>query len=277
MAKKIIKFSKQVNRSYIKAADFDAEAFRARHKGAQERSAAKRADKKNSIISEIKDSEDPIETAFELLVPSSGKADTTAGELVRAMMRILYRDYNDGDMFYDGYGIETCGDAVAFLCNKLPELENDFENIAMRQLRDDAYTKALKQISEKIIEYIIDNPDSVIEKNTEDMFDYDGEEFIKEREWEARYDFECDIPDNLLAHIEAGNISDRDLEWEVESWDTVRNGEVSVNGNYISVNDLDSDSYYELEDSMYGWLESYGRDLDDEYGVPGEDEEEDEE
>lgn len=276
MAKKIIKFSKQVNRSYIKAADFDAEAFRARHKGAQERSAAKRADKKNNIISEIKDSEDPIETAFELLVPGSGKADTTAGELVRAMMKILYRDYNDGDMFYDGYGIETCGDAVAFLCSKLPELENDFENIAMRQLRDDAYTKALKQISEKVIEYIIDNPDSVIEKNTEDMFDYDGEEFIKEREWEARYDFECDIPDNLYAHLEAGNISDRDLEWELESWDVVRNGEVRVNGDYISVNDLDSDSYYELEDSMYGWLESYGRDLDDEYGVPSEEEEEEE-
>lgn len=277
MAKKVIKFSKQVNRSYIKAADFDAEAFRARHKGAQERSAAKRADKKNSIISEIKDSEDPIETAFELLVPSSGKADTVAGEIVRAMMRILYRDYNDGDLFYEGYGVETCGDAVAFLCDKLPDLESSFEGIAMRQLRDDVYTKEIKKISETVIDYILNNPDLVVEKNDEDMFDSNGEQFIKDRDWEARYDFECDIPDNLYAHLEAGNISDRDLEWELESWDVVRNGEVRVNGSYVSVSDLDSDSYYELEDSMYGWLEQYGSDLDDEYGVPSEEEEEEEE
>lgn len=277
MTTRVVKCSKQINRSYIKAADFDAEAFRARHKGAQERSAAKRADKQNNIIHQIEESEDPIETAFELLVPGSGKADTVAGEMVRAMMRILYRDYNDGDMFYDGYGIETCGDAVAYLCDKIPDLEDKFEDIAMRRLTEERYTQAIKAISEDLLDEIYADPDLVTTKNDEDMFDFDGEKFIKEHDWEARYDFECDIPDNLYAHLEAGNISDRDLEWELESWDVVRNGEVRVNGDYISVNDLDSDSYSELEDSMYGWLEQYGSDLDNEYGVPGEEEEEEEE
>jgi len=274
MTKKVIRCSKRVNRSYVKAADFDAEAFRARHKGAQERSAAKRKDKQDSIINQIKDAEDPIETAFELLVPSSGKADVVAGELVRAMMRILYRDWNDGDLFYEGYGIETCGDAVAFLCDKIPELEDDFEGIAMRQLNERRYTDAIKKISEKVIEHIFDNPDLVIEKNAEDMFDFDGEDFIRDREWEAKYNFECELPQNLYAHVEAGNISERDLQWELESWDYVRNGDVNVGSDYVSVYDLDRDSYDELESSMYGWLEQYGDDLDDEYGVPGEEEDE---
>ena len=34
---------------------------------------------------------------FEELVPMSGKADSLAGELVRATCRIGYRFFNDGD------------------------------------------------------------------------------------------------------------------------------------------------------------------------------------
>lgn len=276
--KRTIKFSR-ANKSYkpIQAAGFDAEAFKARHKAAQERSAAKKEERRNRIIMEIESSDDPIETAFELLVPGSGKADTVAGELVRAMMRILYRDYNDGDRFYEGYGIETCGDAVAFICDKIPDLEDKFEDIAMRNLTEERYTQAIKAISEDLLDEIYADPDLVTTKNDEDMFSYDGERFIKEREWEPRYDFECDIPDNVYAHLEAGNISTTDLQWEVEGWDVVRNGDVRVSRDYISVNDIDRDTYDELEENMYTWLDDYGDQLDEEYGVPNEDDEEEEE
>ena len=52
--------------------------------------------------------EQRINALFEELVPASGKADTVAGEIIRAVSRIIYRNYNDGDHVGVGYGNETC-------------------------------------------------------------------------------------------------------------------------------------------------------------------------
>ena len=59
-----------------------------------------------------------INQLFEELVPASGKAESLAGELVRAMARIGYRWYNDGDQVGIGYGRETCNPAARFLIHK---------------------------------------------------------------------------------------------------------------------------------------------------------------
>ena len=59
-----------------------------------------------------------INQLFEELVPASGKAENLAGELVRAMARIGYRWYNDGDQVGIGYGRETCNPAARFLIHK---------------------------------------------------------------------------------------------------------------------------------------------------------------
>ena len=48
--------------------------------------------------------EERINKLFKELVPETGKADSLAGELVRAMSRIGYRFYNDGDQLGIGYG-----------------------------------------------------------------------------------------------------------------------------------------------------------------------------
>ena len=45
---------------------------------------------------------------FDEHVPMSGKADTVGGEIVRAISRIGYRWWNDGDHIGVGYGNETC-------------------------------------------------------------------------------------------------------------------------------------------------------------------------
>lgn len=65
---------------------------------------------KNNVLNKIKaqvdpnmDPSDQLQVYFDALVPRSGKAKTVAGELVRAMMRILYRDFNDGDVWYSGF------------------------------------------------------------------------------------------------------------------------------------------------------------------------------
>jgi hypothetical protein len=66
---------------------------------------------------------------FAKLVPNSGNCKTLEGEMLRALAKIRYRYFNDGDYVNEGYGIETAGPAFMFLdwtqnCSKLilPEL-----------------------------------------------------------------------------------------------------------------------------------------------------------
>lgn len=245
---------------YIKA------DFREDHKAALARGKAKKAERRSSIISQIREADDPLHVAFELLVPSSGKADTVAGELIRAVNRIIYRDLNDGDLFYEGYGIETCGDAVAFLCEKIPYLEREFEDIAMRTMQGQNYTDAINDIAYEVLDYIYNNEDLVIASNNEDMFDYDGEQFIKDREWEPEYEFECDLPENVAYHISNGDISKRDAEQEIQNWEDLGDANIRVTDWGILVSGIGKDTYDELEYSMYSWLEQWGEDLDADFG-----------
>lgn len=59
---------------------------------------------------------------FDALVPSEGPAATLEGEFLRAVNKIVYRYFNDGDYWYCGYGCETCGPAAAFLMDVCPPL-----------------------------------------------------------------------------------------------------------------------------------------------------------
>ena len=54
---------------------------------------------------------------YDELVAGSGKSDTMEGEMLRAINRIVYRYYNDGDEYTTGYGTETVGPAHSFLVN----------------------------------------------------------------------------------------------------------------------------------------------------------------
>lgn len=241
--------------------------FREDHKAALARGRAKKAERQKDIINQIRQSADPLTTAFDLLVPTSGKADTEAGELIRAVMRILYRDFNDGDLFYQGYGIETCGDAVAFLCDKLPYLEREFEEIAMQNMEGQRYTDALNDIAYGVLDHIYDFPELISKKNTEDMFDFDGEGFIKDHEWEPEYEFECDLPESVAYHISEGNINTRDAEEEIQNWEGLRDTNIRVTDWGILVSGINKDVYDELEYNMYNWLEQWGEDLDNDFGT----------
>ena len=66
----------------------------------------------------MKTREEKINALFEELVPASGKAATVAGEIIRAISRIGYRNYNDGDHLGVGYGRETCNPAGRYLAAK---------------------------------------------------------------------------------------------------------------------------------------------------------------
>lgn len=228
---------------------------------------AELAEKHKDLIEDIKNSDDPLQTAFDALVPRSGEADTVAGELVRAMMRLLYRDYNDGDVFYEGYGLETCASSAAYLMDKLDSTRSMFEKLAMSRAEDDEYTRGLEKISKVVIDYIIENPELLSEENTEDSRDYDITDI---EEYVPEYELTVDIPSNVYDHLEAENIDEIDLEREMHDWDGLSNVEISISDSMVHIEGLDKQWYEELETNLYRWLEQYGDDLDSEYGVPGE-------
>ena len=77
--------------------------------------------------------EEKFDEIFKKIVPESGMANTVIGEIFRAVARIGYRKYNDGDRFYEGYGCETCGSSATFLLD-FPEYH---EIICGMELSDD--------------------------------------------------------------------------------------------------------------------------------------------
>jgi len=61
----------------------------------------------------------------EAQIPREGMAPTMYGEIVRAVNRIAYRAWNDGDYFCCGYGIQTCGNAAQFLLHEVGPHANE--------------------------------------------------------------------------------------------------------------------------------------------------------
>ena len=112
-----------------------------------------------------------LEALFNELVPRRGKADSLAGEILRAAGRLGYRWSNDGDQIGIGYGKETCNAAARFL---LIYGNKDIQVLvtALWGLSDyGKYSAVLDQLIGKIVDYINDNPD-LRTMSTEDMFAY---------------------------------------------------------------------------------------------------------
>lgn len=112
-----------------------------------------------------------LDELFDELVPSSGKAGSMAGELVRAVSRIAYRYYNDGDMLDVGYGRETCNPAGRFL--SMHGDENIRRNIDRlgKHVSEERYEVLLQGLIRAAVDYIEAHPELKNEE-TEDMFKY---------------------------------------------------------------------------------------------------------
>lgn len=98
-----------------------------------------------------------------------------AGEIVRAVSRIGYRNYNDGDHIGVGYGKETCNPAARYL------LKNGGDEVAVivRGMwgieADSLYDKAVEMLEEAAASYIEQHPELKAAPNSEDMWSYRNE------------------------------------------------------------------------------------------------------
>lgn len=116
--------------------------------------------------------ENRLQDLFEELVPAEGKAATVAGEIVRAVNRIAYRNFNDGDHIGVGYGKETCNPAARFLM-AYAGAEVRKTICGMWGMESDRLYDAAVQVLElQVVSYLDTNPELRERPNTEDMWEY---------------------------------------------------------------------------------------------------------
>lgn len=241
-------------------------------------------DKINKELANTK--EDRIEVLFSNLVPDYGNCETLAGELVRAMMKILYRDYNDGDVFYDGYGLETCGAPAMFLYRKLDELGNPevidkLYDIAHNGLEETKYTNAINAIADNLVDFILSHPELLATPNTEDMYDEDIGDLA---DWVPMWDYDFDISGYLEEYVEQGSLSYYDIYYALEEF---VNNELDSSYRPHRINqwardafsvEVSPNEYSQLDREYPRFLDQWLDDLESEFGPPGESyEDEDEE
>lgn len=141
--------------------------------------------------------EEMNEVLFDELVPSMGKSDTEGGEILRAVNRIQYRYWNDGDIAGQGYGKRTVNPAVRFLdlvvdrlkYSNFRTLVNDFRDyVDGTYVSDIEYDEKVKELVKEAIIYIAQKKLYEV-SNGIDMLDCAFPEFDKEDDYEDEDDF----------------------------------------------------------------------------------------
>ena len=254
----------------------DAEDRRAEER--QKRADAKEK-KSNGLVSKAKEilssgayASDVLNELFEISVPNSGKASTVGGEIVRAAVRVIYRCLNDGDVPFMGYGIETCGGSYAYLINTCDSIGDVlYEKAGAISNSSDPEEEwgdfvVNTGISTPVVEFLESNVKLFSVANTEDSRTYDASMM---EDIEPKFDAEFDLPDELVAHIEAGHVDLDDILADIESNEYTYLGDTGyVRGHrgYIDFYDIPHEQYQELEYNVYTLFDAWIDNLNDEYG-----------
>ena len=144
---------------------------------------------KEFIGGELEDRNEPL---YDELVPVSGDAETLEGEMLRAINKIIYRYYNDGDKYYEGYGTETAGPAHSFLINANHPLKAMMNKLFREFVSDSEYKKMLNDILKAILDHIESKQGEYTKNTLGGIFDYEPEFEDDEEDYEYDYDDEDD-------------------------------------------------------------------------------------
>jgi len=133
--------------------------------------------KEQKTITEFvgKELEDRNEPLYDKLVPGQGDAETIEGEMLRAINRIVYRFYNDGDKYFEGYGTETAGPAHSFLVNANHPLKSAMVKLFDEPSGDNSYERMLKDVLDMILDYIESRQGKYTKNTLGGIFDYESE------------------------------------------------------------------------------------------------------
>jgi len=128
--------------------------------------------------------ESKINDLTEQYVCSEGKCKTSAGEILRAYNRIIYRYFNDGDVAGEGYGRETVNPALRFLFSQLPSIKQFFEinyyDKSLEYTEDYDYETILNKIGFIILDNFEKQPELFTQINNYDMWNFAED---SDRDW----------------------------------------------------------------------------------------------
>ena len=261
------------------------------------------AAKNKKLLSNKSNYEDKLEALFDEYVPGTGKSDNLGGEIIRAVNKIIYRWYNDGDVYFAGYGKETCGPAAKFLASlyddddheyleELSDLLVDFaEEVSsasssasnyyspetFNDYIDKKYGDFLNNLTKLVVDVVINHPELFLE-DTIDMYETKGHEFD-----EPKFDYYIEYPRDLSEYLDTGIITVYDVGDYIENslgWININYDDFDYNEYSFEILGLDYDSFNILdnENGNDSFFDEYVKDLKSEYGDPDEwEEEEDEE
>ena len=129
-----------------------------------------------------------------------GASEFAEGEMIRALNRLVYRWYNDGDKFFEGYGTETAGPAHSFLVNsdqinrgEQRKLEALFDSV-VGTYDDKTYEDMLDKVADLVMSYVEGIPEDQYQELGREMFDfepeYEEEDYDEEDDFYDEYDEE---------------------------------------------------------------------------------------
>lgn len=221
--------------------------------------------------------DDILDATYDFLVPKEGICDSVAGELVRAIMEVIYRDFNDGDVFYEGYGRESCLPSVAYIIEQFPDMYDEFDEIAREELTEGDYTYRIEEIADEILSRIFYSdpelyfyaPNSTDSRNT-DTSKYD--------DWEPSYEYTVYFTNELCDAIADGRLLRIDIESELAElldWDEIEYESFNIYDGYVVICGLDLNSMEFLETHDSQIAESLADALNLETDFGGDPDEED--
>ena len=208
---------------------------------------------------------DQLSAIADVLVPPSGMCDNLGAELVRAINRILYRDWNDGDVFYEGYGLETCSSSAAFIADYADDKVRNalFDAIG---LEGDEYTNAIENVGGLILDYLREHPE-LFGRDTEDSRDYSSTTIDEIEEAAPEYEFDFDARD-VTPYVDRGCIDWSDFEEWIEGLSVLDYSDAKVDQNWegsYTISDISRDQYNQLTEEFWDWLERYVDELRETY------------
>lgn len=231
-----------------------------------------KADKALANMASFEDWEDQIDCLHSDVVPTEGKAESLGGELVRAIVRIIYRDRNDGDKFFQGYGLETCGSSAMFLYNNGfdTQIDHIIENVGRYEDDDDAYSDAINKLGQLVLDRIQNEPELLTTLNNVDSRTLDYT-YIEEQQ--PTYDFEFYGSDDIVELVDAEILNSWKLKEYVEQqleWNSACRGcEVERPWTHydhsVQVTGLTRDGLDYVEQELFNDPDSFWQDLVDEY------------
>ena len=118
-------------------------------------------------------------------IPDRGKADTIGGEMTRAVERIAYRWFNDGDNvgsfdMYDDYDIPSVTFAAAYIIDEYSsfgslgrKLKQVVEELVYNDYTDPDYERGIVRLCQVARDIFDTSPEIFSKRNSDNMFDHD--------------------------------------------------------------------------------------------------------